>query len=93
MSSSEGIDKEGRVVVWPFILKTVLMLKSLGLGMLKFECLWVRIRGKACRGDILVGVCYRLPNQDEEKDKAFCEQLAEVAQFASTHSHWRLQLL
>ena len=26
------------------------------------------------------GVCYRLPNQDEEKDKAFCEQLAEVAQ-------------
>jgi len=37
-------------------------------------------QGKACRGDILVGVCYRLPNQDEEKDKAFCEQLAEVAQ-------------
>ena len=36
-------------------------------------------RGKACRSDILVGFCYRPPNQDEEKDEAFCEQLAEVA--------------
>ena len=36
-SSSEGIDKEGRVVVWPFLLKTVLMLKSLGLGMIKLS--------------------------------------------------------
>ena len=33
-----------------------------------------------CRGDILVGVCYRPPNQDEEKNKAFYEQLAEVKQ-------------
>jgi len=37
------------------------------------------LRIKACRGDILVGVCYRLPNQDEEMDEAFYEQLAEVA--------------
>ena len=29
---------------------------------------------------MLVGVCYRPPNQDEEKDEAFCEQLAEVEQ-------------
>ncbi len=35
-------------------------------------------QGKACRGDILVGVCYRPPNQDEEMDGAFYEQLAEV---------------
>ena len=75
-SSLEGRDEEGRVVVWPFMLKTVLMLKSLGLGMI--ECLWVRIRGKACRGYILVGVCYRPPTQDEEMDEAFYEQLAEV---------------
>ena len=27
---------------------------------------------------ILMGVCYRSPNQDEELDKAFYEQLAEV---------------
>jgi len=36
-SSSEGIDEEGRVVVWPFILKSVLMLKSFGLGMIKLS--------------------------------------------------------
>ena len=33
--SSEGTDEEGRVVVWTFILKTVLMLKNLGLGIIK----------------------------------------------------------
>ena len=77
-SSSEGVDEEGRVVVWFFILKSVLMLKNLGLGMIKLS-VWIRIRGKARRGDILVGVCYGLPNQDEEMDKAFYEQLAEVA--------------
>ena len=31
------IDQEGKVVVWPFILKTVLMLKTLGLGMIKLS--------------------------------------------------------
>ena len=35
------------------------------------ECLWIKIRRKAYRGDILVGVCYRPPNQDEEMDEAF----------------------
>ena len=35
-------------------------------------------QGKACRGDILVGVCYRLPNQDEEMNKAFYKQLVKV---------------
>ena len=34
--------------------------------------------GKACRGDILVELCYRMPNQDEEMDEAFFEQLAEI---------------
>ncbi|GAB0206513.1 hypothetical protein GRJ2_003116900 [Grus japonensis] len=32
----------------------------------RVECLWVRIRGKANKADIMVGVCYRPPNQDEE---------------------------
>ena len=31
------IDEEGRVVVWPFILMTVLMLKSLWLEMMKLS--------------------------------------------------------
>lgn len=43
----------------------------------KIKSLWVRIRGKANRADILVGFCYKPPNQDEDTDEAFCEQLAE----------------
>ena len=31
----------------------------------KVESLWVKIRGRADKADILVGICYRPPNQDE----------------------------
>jgi len=54
----------------------------------KVESLWVKIRGRADKADILVGVCYRLPNQDEETDEVFYEQLAE----ASPCPHRGLQL-
>ena len=43
------------------------------------ECLQVRIRGKTDKADIMLGVCYRAPNQDEEADKVFCKQLGEVS--------------
>ncbi|GAB0209080.1 hypothetical protein GRJ2_003373700 [Grus japonensis] len=46
----------------------------------KVECLWVRMRGKANKADILLGVCYRPPSQDEEADEAFYKWLAEVSQ-------------
>ncbi|KAK4820564.1 hypothetical protein QYF61_001627 [Mycteria americana] len=46
----------------------------------KVECLWVRMRGKANKADILLGVCYRPRNQDEEIDEAFYKQLAGVPQ-------------
>ncbi|GAB0209132.1 hypothetical protein GRJ2_003378900 [Grus japonensis] len=46
----------------------------------RVECLWVRIRGKANKADIMVGICYRPPNQDEEADKIFYKQLGEVSQ-------------
>ncbi|GAB0202541.1 hypothetical protein GRJ2_002719700 [Grus japonensis] len=46
----------------------------------KVECLWVRMRGKANQAHILLGVCYRPPNQDEEADEAFYKGLAEVSQ-------------
>lgn len=36
-------------------------------------------RGRADKADILVGVCYRPPNQDEETDEVFYEQLAGTA--------------
>ncbi|KAK4828839.1 hypothetical protein QYF61_000896 [Mycteria americana] len=46
----------------------------------RVECLWVRIRGKANKADIVVGVCYRPPNQDEETDELFYKQLGEASQ-------------
>ena len=48
-------------------IKDCFDVEELGGGNDKVECLWVRIREKACRSDILEGVCYRSPNQDEEK--------------------------
>ncbi|KAK4828588.1 hypothetical protein QYF61_000040 [Mycteria americana] len=46
----------------------------------RVECLWVRIKGKANKADIVVGVCYRPPNQDDEADKLFYKQLGEASQ-------------
>ncbi|RMC20192.1 hypothetical protein DUI87_01038 [Hirundo rustica rustica] len=43
------------------------------------ECLWVRIKGKANKADILLGVCYRPPNQEEEVDSLFYKQLGNVS--------------
>ena len=60
-------------------IKDCFDVEELGSGNDKVECLWVRIRRKACGGNILMGVCYRPPNQDEEMSEAFYEQLAEVA--------------
>ncbi|KAK4817214.1 hypothetical protein QYF61_003738 [Mycteria americana] len=45
----------------------------------RVECQWVRIRGKANKADIVVGVCYRPPNQDEEADELFYKQLGEAS--------------
>ncbi|XP_009874290.1 PREDICTED: uncharacterized protein LOC104278875 [Apaloderma vittatum] len=42
------------------------------------ECLWVKLK-KANKVDVLLGVCYRPPNQDEEVDELFYGQLAEAA--------------
>ena len=46
----------------------------------KVESLWVKMRGKANKADVLLGVCYRPPSQDEEADEVFCKRLAEVSQ-------------
>ncbi|KAK4813674.1 LOW QUALITY PROTEIN: hypothetical protein QYF61_017641 [Mycteria americana] len=45
----------------------------------RVECLWVRMRGKANKADIVVGVCYRPPNQDDEAEKIFYKQLGEAS--------------
>ena len=44
------------------------------------KSLWVRMRGKANKTDILLRVCYRQLNQDEEIDEAFCKWLEVVSQ-------------
>ena len=46
----------------------------------KVEFLWVKMRRKANKADILLGVCYRPPNQDEEVNEVFYKRLAEVSQ-------------
>jgi len=38
------------------------------------------MRGQANKADILLGVCYRPPNQEEEVDEVFYKRLAEVSQ-------------
>jgi len=38
------------------------------------------MRGKANKADILLGVCYRPPSQEEEVDEVFYKRLAEVSQ-------------
>ncbi|RMB91349.1 hypothetical protein DUI87_32140 [Hirundo rustica rustica] len=43
------------------------------------ECLWVRRKGKANKADILLGVCYRPPSQEEEVDNLFYKQLGNVS--------------
>ncbi|KAJ7409773.1 WD repeat-containing protein 92 [Willisornis vidua] len=43
------------------------------------ESLWVTIKGKANKADILVGGCYRPTIQDEEADEIFYKQLGEVS--------------
>ncbi|TRZ07553.1 hypothetical protein HGM15179_019555, partial [Zosterops borbonicus] len=45
----------------------------------KVECLWIKVKGKVNRVDIIVGVCYGPPSQDEQADEAFYKQLAEVS--------------
>jgi len=46
----------------------------------KVECLWVKMRRKANKADILLRICYRPSNQDEEVDEVFYKRLAEVSQ-------------
>jgi len=35
--------------------------------------------GRANKADIMMGICYRPPNQDEKANEIFCKQLGEVS--------------
>lgn len=41
--------------------------------------MWLRIREKANRADILVGVCYKPSSQDEEADEILYKQLGGIS--------------
>ena len=49
---------------------------ELGLGAdERVESLWVRIKGQAHMGDVIVGVYYRPPDQEEEVDEVFYKKV------------------
>ncbi|KAG6928006.1 hypothetical protein G0U57_008907, partial [Chelydra serpentina] len=44
----------------------------------KPESLWITFRSVSNKGNVVVGVCYRPPDQGDEVDEAFFRQLTEV---------------
>jgi len=79
VSSAEGIGKErdSGVALYVRVCFDCIELNDCAD---KIKCLWVKMKGKANKADILLGVCYRPPNQDEEVDEVFYKHLAEVSQ-------------
>ncbi|GAB0179153.1 hypothetical protein GRJ2_000380600 [Grus japonensis] len=53
----------------------------LGMDEEPIKSLWVRIKGRAGTGDIIVGICYRPPDQDNQADEALYRQIR-----AASHS-------
>ena len=45
----------------------------------RVESIWIRIKAKANKTGVTVGVCYRQPTQDEEVDERLYKQLGEVS--------------
>lgn len=43
------------------------------------DSLWVRIREQSNMGDVLLGVCYRSPDQEEVEDEVVLRQLGKVS--------------
>ena len=43
------------------------------------KSLWVRIKGRAGTGDIILGVCYRPPNQEDQEDEALYRQIGAAS--------------
>ncbi|GAB0207927.1 hypothetical protein GRJ2_003258400 [Grus japonensis] len=52
---------------------------SLKNSNMQVESLWVKIRDQANKGNFVVGVCYRPPDQGEEVDEEFFLQLQEAS--------------
>ncbi|GAB0208021.1 mitochondrial enolase superfamily member 1 [Grus japonensis] len=52
---------------------------GLSVGDDTVESLWVRIKGQANKGDVVVGVYYRPPSQDDATDELFFKELREAS--------------
>lgn len=74
------------------MLQSVFNCLELNDGDDRIKCLWVRIRGRASKADIMVGACYRPPNQDGEADEISHRQLGVVSQLSLPYSCGELQL-
>lgn len=55
------------------------------------ESLWVRVKEKTHRGDIVVGVYYRLPDQEEQGDEALYTAGRSILSFAGPCPHGGLK--
>lgn len=75
-NSSEGVRKEGGGIDLYF--RECCECLEFKDSYNRVECLQVRIRGKD-KTDIMVGVSYKLLNQDEEADKMFYGPLGEAS--------------
>ncbi|GAB0209248.1 hypothetical protein GRJ2_003390500 [Grus japonensis] len=51
----------------------------LGMDEEPTKSLWVRIKGRAGAGDIIVGVCYRPPDQGDRADEALYRQVGAAS--------------
>lgn len=60
----------------------------LGEGYIPVESSWLKIKGQATMGDIVVVVYYRTPDQEKEIDETFYKQL-EVASQSQVLVLWR----
>lgn len=47
------------------------------------ENLWTRIKRKANKGDVVVGLFYRLPSQDDHTDELFYKELRDISRSAT----------
>ncbi|RMC11936.1 hypothetical protein DUI87_11065 [Hirundo rustica rustica] len=76
-SSSGETGEAEEVERWLFVIGRLWTPWKLRLMMIKLVPMG-KNQGKANKGDILVGICYRAPNQDEEVDVVFYKKLENI---------------
>ena len=52
---------------------------ALAVGNDTVESLWVRMKGKTNKADVVVGVFYRPPSQDNDTDELFYKELRDIS--------------